>query len=156
MAVLHCLSSHAIQCPTLDFIQLLGYVFIALCSLQLCVRRFHIALLCLLMVSGCSKKIWLIRVKAKSFCTALLCLLILYSFMWNRHDSLQSYIPLRLYSLLFLLTCYDSSRSHVFFWLCSLLFLPTCVVLAISKRKEFVLVIVLPSITSSILKMIGQ
>src|ERR1700722_5560376 len=104
------------------------------------------------MVSGCSKEMWLVGVKAKSFHTALLCLLIL---MENRYDSSQSHIPLRLYWLLFLLTCCDSTRSHVFFWLCSLLFLPTHIVLAISERKGFVAVIVLPSIMSSIPRMIG-
>src|SRR3984957_7110047 len=104
MAVLHYLSSYAIQCPTLDFIQLPSYALIALHSPQLCVRRFHTASLYLLMVSGCSKEMWFVRVKAKSFCTALLCLLISYGLIWNRHDLLQSYIPLRLYLLLFLVT----------------------------------------------------
>ena len=98
---------------------------------------------------------WLVGVKTGSFCTVLLCLLISYSLMENCHDSLQSHILLKLYLLLFLLTHYNSTKSHVFFWLYSLLFLLTHVVLAISEGKGSVLVIVLPSIMSSILNMIG-
>jgi len=96
------------------------------------------------MVSSYSKEMWFIGATDKLFHTVLLCLLISYGLIENRCHSWQSHIPLRLYSLLFLLTHCDSARSHVFFWLCLLLFLPICVILAISKRKGFVSVIVLP------------